>query len=50
MGVVEGARMSVVTDVRNRAQKKCLHVPVALLFAALAALRVVQVAVIIMPI
>ena len=50
MGVVDIARMSVVTDVRNHAPKKCLHVPAVLLLAALAALRVVQVAVIIMPI
>lgn len=49
-GVVADVIMSVVTDVRNHVPKKCLHVPVALLFAVLAAFRVVLVAVIIMPI
>lgn len=50
MGVAENVRMSVVTDVRNHAPKKCLHVSVALLHAFLAALQVVLVAVIIMQI
>ena len=42
--------MSVVTDVKNHALEKWLHVPVALLLAVLAVIQVVLVAVIIMPI